>query len=54
MPAASFLTPESQLGNLEGEVGWQSAAEAAVDVAKTSKADKQRGTSFTVETPWLI
>src|SRR6185503_3628437 len=46
MPAASFLTPESQLWNFDGS--WQDAAMAAADEAMRRDAERQRVASFTV------
>jgi hypothetical protein len=54
MPAASFLTPASQLENFDGFVGdWHSAAEVTEGARKRKAADRQRIGSFTVRTPWL-
>ncbi|WP_368905088.1 hypothetical protein [Taklimakanibacter lacteus] len=55
MPAASFLTPESQLGNFEGLVGVPHvSAAAALTEATTREAERKKAESFTVMlTPWL-
>src|SRR5687768_5518832 len=52
MPAASFLTPESQPENFDGLVGVSQVAAAAADEARRA-AHRQRRGSFTVRTPWL-
>jgi hypothetical protein len=48
MPAASFLTPESQVGNFDGFVGASHSADRAADEVRR-RADRQKMGSFTAE-----
>jgi hypothetical protein len=53
MPAASFLTPASQLGNFDGFVGAVHSAAEAAEEARRRAAQRERMGSFTVRTPGL-
>src|SRR5262245_1789081 len=53
IPAASFLTPASQLENFDGLFGVSQVAANAGDEASRRAADRQGMESFTVRTPWV-